>query len=55
MTPRELARPLPFNQVRESTSDDAEALSGQVMDEVADQINAGAMGPDVTASRRKAR
>jgi len=49
MTPEERQRPIPFNTPRP-----ADEFVGAVMDEVADQINEGALGPNVKATRKRA-
>lgn len=48
MTPAELQRPIPFG----SRADDDD-IAGDVLDEVADQINEGALGPNVRAIRKQ--
>jgi len=49
MTTSERQRPIPFNQPRM-----ADDFIGEVLDEVSDQINAGAIGSDVKATRKRA-
>jgi hypothetical protein len=49
MTPEERQRPIPFNTPRP-----ADEFVGEVMDQVADQINDGALGSNVKATRKRA-